>query len=49
MNKKKLGRGYARWKGISKEDRSKEMSRVGKKLWDKIREGKLTIKEKSVV
>lgn len=36
---KKLGRGYARWKGISKEERSKEMSRVAKKLWEKIRAG----------
>jgi len=40
--KKKLGRGHARWAGISKKDRSKEMSKVAKGLWKKIREGKLT-------
>ena len=39
--KKKLGRGYARWAGISKADRSKEMSRVAKKLWEKIKKGDL--------
>ena len=42
MNKKKLGRGYARWAGISKADRSKEMSRVAKELWKKIKSGNLT-------
>lgn len=41
-NKKKLGRGYARWAGISKADRSKEMSRVAKELWKKIKSGNLT-------
>ncbi len=40
--KKKLGRGYARWAGISKADRSKEMSRVAKELWKKIRAGDMT-------
>ena len=35
-------RGYARWKGISKEKRSAEMSRVAKKLWEKIRAGEMT-------
>lgn len=35
-------RGFARWKGVSKEERSKEMSRVAKKLWEKIRAGDLT-------
>ena len=28
--KKKLGRGHARWAGISKKDRSAEMSRIAK-------------------
>ena len=37
----KLG-GQKRWKGISKKDRSAEMSRVAKKLWEKIRAGNLT-------
>lgn len=30
MKKKKLGRGFARWAGISKKARSAEMSRVAK-------------------
>ena len=41
MKNKNSQRGYARWKGISKKDRSAEMSRVAKKLWEKIRAGKM--------
>lgn len=45
---KKLTRkecGQKRWVGISKEKRSAEMRERANQLWDKIRAGKLTIKE----
>ena len=48
MKNKNSKRGYARWKGISKKDRSAEMSRVAKKLWEKIKDGKYIPKVKKV-
>jgi len=42
LKNKKSQRGFARWKNIPKAERSKEMSKVAKGLWKKIRAGDLT-------